>query len=121
MEEGCPRWARFPLTEEVEAVLGMDAVGLGKRRVMRLVGTDDACGGACLTRQGEPNLIAQTRGVGAHIQDGGCDFAIPQEEGCHHSVCGQSHHWCYDQRLHGGDCGTRTIHKGNLQVTSISN
>jgi len=50
MEEGCPWWARVPLTEEVEAVLGVDAIGLGKGRVTRLVGTDDGHVGACLTR-----------------------------------------------------------------------
>jgi len=43
-----PRWARVPLTEEVGAVLGADAIGLGEGRVTRSVGTNDVHGSYCL-------------------------------------------------------------------------
>jgi len=61
-------------------VLGVDAVGLGKGRVTLLIGADDVHGGVCSARQGEPDPLSQTRGVGTRIQDGSSDLDMPQEE-----------------------------------------
>ncbi len=74
MEESCSRWERAPLTEEVGAVLVVDTIGLGKGRITRLAGTDDMGGGTCLTGQGEPNPMSQTRRVCARIPVVICHF-----------------------------------------------
>ncbi len=108
--------ASVSLTEQVGAVIRVDAIGMGKGRVTSLVGTDDACAW-CLfevnqTQCPKPEGSVPTSEMEVVI------LTFPRRTVLPYCLWLKSS-WVLWPEIAWGDCGTGTTHKGNLQVASI--